>query len=188
MRRLSLAASGTTLAILTAVAAFPAQADTHMESWTVDLTTVTQDGTGESVGTVTISPADEGGTAFQVAVTGLQEGAHGFHVHENGSCEPSQNDQGEIVPGGAAGSHWDPDGTGTHQGPEGDGHLGDLPSITADADGAIDETVIAPRIEDMSQLAGLAVIIHQGGDTYSDEPKLGGGGARMVCGVIPAQQ
>jgi Cu-Zn family superoxide dismutase len=28
-------------------------------------------------------------------------------------------------------------------------------------------------------------MIHDGGDNYSDEPaKLGGGGNRMVCGVI----
>jgi Cu-Zn family superoxide dismutase len=28
-------------------------------------------------------------------------------------------------------------------------------------------------------------MIHQGGDNYSDDPKkLGGGGARVACGVI----
>jgi Cu-Zn family superoxide dismutase len=27
-------------------------------------------------------------------------------------------------------------------------------------------------------------MIHNGGDNYSDTPQLGGGGARMVCGVI----
>ena len=27
-------------------------------------------------------------------------------------------------------------------------------------------------------------MIHSGGDNYSDEPKLGGGGARVACGVI----
>ncbi len=30
-------------------------------------------------------------------------------------------------------------------------------------------------------------MIHAGGDNYSDTPeKLGGGGARVACGVIPA--
>jgi Cu-Zn family superoxide dismutase len=31
-------------------------------------------------------------------------------------------------------------------------------------------------------------MIHEGGDNYSDQPKpLGGGGARIACGVIPAE-
>jgi len=27
-------------------------------------------------------------------------------------------------------------------------------------------------------------MIHEGGDTYDDEPHLGGGGPRMACGVV----
>lgn len=158
-----------------------------MQGWTVELNAVTADGVGEKMGTVTISMAEDGGTSFQVSASGFQEGPHGFHVHENASCQPSQNDQGQIVPGGAAGSHWDPDNTGTHQGPDGNGHLGDLPRLTANANGDIEETVTAPRIKDMSRLAGHALMIHAGGDNYSDEPSLGGGGARVACGVITAQ-
>ena len=34
-------------------------------------------------------------------------------------------------------------------------------------------------------LKGHALMVHEGGDNYSDEPKpLGGGGARVACGVI----
>jgi len=29
-------------------------------------------------------------------------------------------------------------------------------------------------------------MIHAGGDNYTDEPALGGGGARVACGVINA--
>jgi Cu-Zn family superoxide dismutase len=29
------------------------------------------------------------------------------------------------------------------------------------------------------------LIVHEGGDTYSDNPQLGGGGGRIVCGVVP---
>ena len=29
-----------------------------------------------------------------------------------------------------------------------------------------------------------SLMIHAGGDTYADEPHLGGGGARMACGVV----
>lgn len=151
----------------------------QQDAITVDLNALTQDGTGDKIGTVTIMKS-AGGTSFEVQATGLKEGEHGFHVHQNASCQPQDG-----TPGGAAGGHWDPQDTGTHQGPEGDGHLGDLPFLTADADGTVADTVVAPRIEDMSRLRGHALIIHEGGDTYSDEPKLGGGGARVACAIIP---
>jgi len=34
-------------------------------------------------------------------------------------------------------------------------------------------------------LAGHAVVIYEGGDNFSDQPKpLGGGGGRIACGVV----
>ena len=37
-----------------------------------------------------------------------------------------------------------------------------------------------------ADVAGRSLMIHAGGDNYADAPKpLGGGGNRMVCGVIP---
>ena len=46
-------------------------------------------------------------------------------------------------------------------------------------------SVLAPRIKHISEITGHALMIHAGGDNYADLPeKLGGGGARMVCGVI----
>ena len=43
---------------------------------------------------------------------------------------------------------------------------------------------LAPRFK-LSELKGHALVIHAGGDNYSDTPeKLGGGGARIACGVI----
>lgn len=181
MRRLTTAAAcAVALGIAApAIAQTQQQNATSPDAMTVDLKTLTKDGTGETIGSVTILPGD-GGTSFQVQATGLKEGEHGFHVHQNGSCDPQDG-----TPGGAAGGHWDPEDTGTHKGPEGEGHLGDLPFLTADAQGTVDDTVTAPRIEDASRLRGHALIIHEGGDTYSDEPKLGGGGARVACGVIP---
>ena len=38
-----------------------------------------------------------------------------------------------------------------------------------------------------ADMEGHSLMIHEGGDNYSDAPKpLGGGGSRMACGVIPA--
>ena len=143
----------------------------------------TATGPGEVLGTVTVSPATTG-TAFKVDVHGLPPGPHGFHVHANDSCETATLN-GAVVPAGAAGGHLDPDKTGKHEGPLGDGHLGDLPVLAAGADGSATETVDAPRIKDMEMLKGHALMIHVGGDTYSDTPApLGGGGARLACGVL----
>jgi len=43
--------------------------------------------------------------------------------------------------------------------------------------------VLAPRLK-MTDVKGHALMVHAGGDNYSDNPeKLGGGGARIACGV-----
>ncbi|MGB7921253.1 MAG: superoxide dismutase family protein [Desulfobacterales bacterium] len=116
-------------------------------------------------------------------LNGLAPGLHGFHVHENPSCAAAEKD-GNSVPGLAAGGHFDPAGTGRHEGPYGEGHLGDHPPLYADRDGHASLPVLAPRIK-VSDLKGRSLMIHAGGDNYSDSPqKLGGGGARVACGVI----
>src|SRR4051794_4149693 len=84
----------------------------------------------------------------------------------------------------AAGGHLDPKSSGRHEGPAGNGHLGDLPALTVNNDGTADTPVVAQRIK-LSDLPGHALMIHAGGDNYSDSPeKLGGGGERIACGVI----
>lgn len=90
-----------------------------------------------------------------------------------------------AIEGLAAGGHWDPKKTGAHKGPWDDsGHLGDLPALAVDADGHI-QPVVAPRIKKINALKGRSLMIHAGGDNYSDHPvALGGGGARKYCGVI----
>lgn len=124
------------------------------------------------------------GALFQAEIEGLPQGIYGFHVHENPSCEAAEKD-GKMVAGLAAGGHWDPQNTGAHLGPwNNGGHLGDLPALAVDAEGKV-QPVLAPRIEDIADLYGRSLMIHAGGDNYSDHPvPLGGGGARKYCGVI----
>lgn len=149
----------------------------------VTMHAIDQQGVGQAIGQIEIAPSAEGAT-FTGTLTGLKSGEHGFHVHTNGACEPGPNDAGEIVAGGAAGKHWDPDATGMHRGPTGDGHLGDLPAL-AGPDGTAHIAVTAPRLTDLTQLRGKALMIHAMGDNYADEPKPdGGGGVRVACGVI----
>ncbi|WP_160154131.1 superoxide dismutase family protein [Microbulbifer sp. ALW1] len=139
-------------------------------------------GVGSMLGTVTIRETPYG-LVFAPDLKGLPRGLHGFHLHENGSCESAMK-EGKSVPGLAAGSHYDPQKTGKHGTPWGDGHLGDLPALYVDNDGKAYEPVLAPRLK-ISDLKGRALMVHAGGDNFSDQPKpLGGGGARIACGVI----
>lgn len=165
--------------------ASPAMAD----EVTVDMHLIDAKGVGKSIGTVTATDTDNGLVLKLDLAAELSPGPHGFHVHENPSCEPAMKD-GEPVAGLAAGGHYDPEGTGKHMGPSGTGHLGDLPVIyvEVDEDGArpVRRPVVAPRLK-VSDIRGRALIIHAQGDNYRDEPKpLGGGGARVACGVVPA--
>ncbi|QEA38077.1 superoxide dismutase [Pistricoccus aurantiacus] len=147
----------------------------------IEMHSVSQDGVGDSVGTVTVEDT-EYGLLLTPDLSGLEPGLHGFHVHENASCEPAEKD-GEQVAAAAAGGHFDPQNTETHQGPYGDGHLGDLPVLMVDDDGMATTPTLAPRLK-VSDLGGHALMIHEGGDNYSDNPELGGGGARVACGTI----
>ena len=62
--------------------------------------------------------------------------------------------------------------------------MGDLPVLNVNSSGHADNTVLAPRLT-LNDVKGLAIMIHAGGDNYSDHPKpLGGGGERIACGVI----
>ncbi len=148
----------------------------------VTMNNVDAQGTGASVGIILVSETPYG-VLFTPALSGLPPGAHGFHLHENASCAPKEKD-GKPVAALAAGGHFDPAKTGKHEGPYGNGHLGDLPAIVVSTDGKADSPVLAPRLK-LADLAGHALMIHAGGDNHADHPAaLGGGGARMACGVV----
>jgi Cu-Zn family superoxide dismutase len=149
---------------------------------TVQMSIVDEKGIGKSVGQVVISETPYG-VVFSPSLVGLPPGLHGFHVHENPSCEPKEKD-GKMVPALAAGGHYDPAATKLHGLPWGDGHLGDLPALFVDAKGNANNPVLAPRLK-ITDLTGRSLMVHAGGDNHADHPDpLGGGGARMACGVI----
>jgi Cu-Zn family superoxide dismutase len=154
-----------------------AQADT-----VVTMNLVDENGVGKEIGKVTISESQYG-SVLTPELTGLTPGVHGFHMHENPSCEAKEK-EGKKVPALAAGGHNDPAGTKRHGSPWGDGHQGDLPALSVNADGNANQPVLAPRLK-TADLQGRSLMIHAGGDNYSDQPApLGGGGARVACGVI----
>lgn len=148
----------------------------------VPIDLINEKGPIKNIGTVTISETPYG-LVFTPNLSGLPAGIHGFHLHENPSCGPGEKD-GKVAAGVAAGGHYDPLGAKHHGEAWGDGHLGDLPGLVVGQDGKATYAVLAPRLK-VSDLKARALMIHAGGDNHSDQPQpLGGGGARLACGVV----
>lgn len=138
---------------------------------------VQQIGHGKSLGKITATETDYG-LLFQPHLKGFRTdpSVRGFHVHEGNSCDNF---------GQAARGHWDPRQTGEHLGPYEAGHLGDIQALVINKDGTITLPVLAPRLT-LAGIAGHTLVIHAEGDNYADTPaRLGGGGDRIACGIIP---
>ncbi len=165
--------------LIAVVAAGPAYA----EELVVHIHLVSPDGIGKDIGTIAVRDGKYG-LLLTPNLSDLTPGAHGFHVHQNADCGPGKQDDKNVA-GLAAGGHLDPAKTGRHEGPYGAGHLGDLAVlVVAGPDGRATLPLLAPRLK-VKDLIGHSLVIHAGGDNYSDEPeKLGGGGARVACGVV----
>jgi Cu-Zn family superoxide dismutase len=167
-------------ALLALVAVAPCAA---LADYTVQMNAIDDKGVGAPVGTVNIAPAAGGGVTLTPDLHGLPPGSHGFHVHELANCGAKEQD-GKMQPGLLAGGHYDPGKTGKHEGPEGQGHHGDLPVLVVDADGRARTPLTAKRLA-LNDVADRALVIHEGGDNYSDQPKpVGGGGKRIACGIV----
>lgn len=118
--------------------------------------------------------------SLAVAVSGLPEGAHGFHLHSVGACKapdfssagghlnPTAKDHGSMSPGGS--------------------HLGDLPNLQI-GKGTVTSTTIdlgTDRAQILSWLFdddGTAVVVHADPDDYQTNPS-GNAGQRIACGVL----
>lgn len=158
------------IAAIIASSAFSAYAATV----TIPVNLTSANGIGKSIGTITATDTKYG-LLLQPDLHDLPAGVHGFHIHEKPSCDDG---------GMAAGGHLDPHDTKKHHGPYIDtGHLGDSPALSIAEDGRATLPVLAPRLS-VSAIKDHAIMIHAGGDTYSDNPAMGGGGARIACGVI----
>lgn len=171
----------TTACLLLAVGTATA-APEDMSKYTVNMRAISASGEGAARGTVTIEQTPYG-VVFTPALTGLEPGVHGFHVHEKGSCASALKD-GKPSAAEAAGGHYDPDASKAHGLPWGNGHRGDLPALVVEGSGNASQPLLAPRLK-LAELKGRALMIHAGGDNHADHPApSGGGGPRMVCGVI----
>lgn len=158
--------------------ALPAAAEEKI----VVMNAISDEGIGKIIGTVKLSDSEKG-LLIDPDLGELTPGLHGFHIHEKPSCGIGTKD-GKMIPGLGAGGHFDPEKHDKHAGPEGDGHAGDLPALEVAEDGSATRILLAPRLK-LEDIKGRSLMIHEGGDNYSDSPKpLGGGGGRVACGII----
>lgn len=138
-------------------------------------------------GEVTFRPEGEG-VRVEANLTGLSEGEHGFHVHENGDCSDADTDNdGTPEPGGAAGGHFNPNDNphGAPTDPAGEHHLGDMGNITANTTGEaqLDDTFDFLTLGGPEGIVGKALVVHGGRDDLTSQPS-GDAGPRVGCGVI----
>ena len=151
-------------------------AATHAASAAEQASAQMMSANGESVGSVTLR-ATPHGTLLHATLENLPAGAHAFHVHAVGVCEP---------PFKSAGGHFNP--TGAKHGIESaEGvHAGDMPNIHVPESGALEIEVLNTLLHLDASLFdedGAAIVIHDGPDDYVTDPA-GAAGPRIACGVI----
>jgi len=140
---------------------------------------VLKDANGTEVGKATLV-ATPSGTLLTLELTAAPQGAHGFHIHTTGKCEPPDF--------ASAGGHFNPDET-KHglMSPEGP-HAGDMPNIHVPENGKLTVEVLNPLVTLSKESAlldedGSALVLHADPDDYKSDPA-GHAGGRIACGVI----
>lgn len=136
---------------------------------------------GTMIGSVAISQ-DANGTTLGLSVDGgLEEGMHGVHLHEAGSCE--------LPDFTSAGGHWNPEGKEHGRDNPKGSHVGDLANLAVDADGKGSSTFLVENVLveggafALADADGTALVIHAGPDDYMTDPS-GDSGARVGCAVL----
>ncbi|MBA2475203.1 MAG: superoxide dismutase family protein, partial [Actinobacteria bacterium] len=117
-------------------------------------------------------------------IRGLVPGRHGFHIHENASCQaPFRSAGGHFDPGPAGNS--DPDANHPY-------HLGDLPNLRVNAQGVgrlehpTTRITLSEGPTSIFDSNGSAIVVHLNEDQGITGPSGSGvsGGPRVACGVI----
>ena len=137
---------------------------------------------GDSIGHVALTQTPNQGVLIDITVSGLEPGAHGFHIHGMGSCELPDFDSagGHYAPRGDAHGVLHPEGS----------HAGDLLNLVVPESGHVRVHQLAAHVSlvpgvhgTLMDEDGSAFIIHANPDDYASQPS-GGGGPKLACGVI----
>lgn len=140
-----------------------------------------QSTSGSNVSGTAVFTEENGEVTMRADLSGLTEGTHAIHLHENADCSAED--------GSSAGGHWNP--TFEEHGEWGDPdgyHRGDIGNFEADSDGnatvefSTDQWCIGCD-DNTENIVGQAVVVHEGVDDYTSQPS-GDAGTRIACGEI----
>jgi Cu-Zn family superoxide dismutase len=129
-----------------------------------------------ALGTVTFKKVSEGVNVV-AEISDLEEGKHGFHIHQYGDCSASDFT--------SAGGHYNPYGLDHGAPTDSVRHMGDMGNLPANVagEGTIDYVDNIIELNGPNSIIGRAVIIHSGADDFTSQPS-GAAGERIACGVI----
>ena len=138
-----------------------------------------KDATGQVVGRATLRQTPDG-VRIQTTFSGLPVGAHGFHIHETGQCEP---------PFTTAGGHFNPEPKQHGRENRMGRHAGDLPNLTVPENRRVLVDVVEPMVSlrsgpnSLMDGDGSALVVHERRDDNQTDPD-GNSGSRIACGII----
>lgn len=138
-------------------------------------TFIQEDGTESGGAMLTETP---NGVLLTAEITGLEPGAHGFHIHETGECRPDFQ---------AAGGHYAPTGEPHGFATEEGAHVGDMPNIYAGQDGVarvelfLKDVTLTDGETTLLDEDGSALMVHAQPDDYVSADSAG---PRSACAVI----
>lgn len=160
-----------------ALAADPTYDGTAVKTITADL----KDGNGAIIGAVQMSQDAKGVIQLTVSGNGLAAGDHGIHIHATGKCEGPAFTSANAHINLTNHQH----GLDNPAGP----HEGDLPGLTAAANGTYTYTATTNRVSitggatNIFDADGSALVVHATKDDQVTDPT-GNSGGRVACAVI----
>ncbi|WP_029033859.1 superoxide dismutase family protein [Salinimicrobium terrae] len=153
--------------------------DTYIEDQELILDMEPRSGSDVS-GTVTFTEVN-GEVTMTADLSGLSEGMHAIHIHENADCSAED--------GTSAGGHWNPTFEDHGEWGDVDGyHKGDIGNfdVNSNGEGSITFTTDQWCIgceDETKNIIGKSVIVHEGVDDYTSQPS-GAAGTRIGCAEI----
>ena len=129
------------------------------------------DASGQPAGEVSLYSTEQG-TRVVGELPNMPAGAHGFHFHTVGTCQPPGFE--------SAGAHFNPTNK-KHglQNPSGP-HLGDMPNVSTSR---VNLVVLGLQLTTLLDSDGAAIVLHANPDDLRTDPS-GNSGARIRCAVV----